>query len=242
MSSIDPALTADPEIDAAVARAERRRGKLERLSDIGMDLAEQVGAHAAAAMAAVNETKGGDPCRSFAAVSRAVRMMLALETRIDQQILALRNLQARSPGRSITVRPPAAPLKPAVTPVSAIPLGPDAVRVRDAVWSAIDAERDAFDGAMEALDELHERLTDREPQDGVSARSFRDKVKAICADLGLAPDWNGWSDETGFAVDPDKPRVKWHMLWAYDARRAEQRRRREAERMASAGAGPPPDS
>ena len=64
---------ADPEIDAAIARAERRRGKLERMSDVGMELVEQVDIHAAAATTAVNEYRVGNPARAFAAyMARAV--------------------------------------------------------------------------------------------------------------------------------------------------------------------------
>ena len=63
---------------------------LERLAEIGMHLAEQVGAHVAASMAAINEDKAGDPTRAFATVSRSLRLTLAMEARVDRQILALR--------------------------------------------------------------------------------------------------------------------------------------------------------
>jgi hypothetical protein len=88
--SSDPA-TADPHLADALAHAERRRAVLVRLSVIGMELAERVGAHSAAAMAAINEDKGGDPTRAFATLSRAIRLTLALEARVGAQVLALRN-------------------------------------------------------------------------------------------------------------------------------------------------------
>ncbi len=81
----------DPHLAAALAKAERRQALLEELSDIGMNLARQIDAHAAAAMAAINEEHGGDPARPFATLSRAVRLTLAMEARVDAQILALRN-------------------------------------------------------------------------------------------------------------------------------------------------------
>ncbi len=81
----------DPHRAEALANAERRRAMLARLAEIGMELAEQIGAHTAAAMAAINEDKAGDPTRPFATVARAVRLTLALEARVDAQILALRN-------------------------------------------------------------------------------------------------------------------------------------------------------
>ncbi len=85
------ASTDDPHLAAALAKAERRQALLEELTDIGMNLARQIDAHAAAAMAAINEEHGGDPARAFATLSRAVRLTLAMEARVDAQILALRN-------------------------------------------------------------------------------------------------------------------------------------------------------
>ncbi len=95
----------DPHAAAAIARAERRRGMLERLAEVGMHLAEQVGAHAAAAMSAVNEDHGGDPARAFATAARAVRLTLAMEARVDRQILALRKGEGLGSTRSSGSRP-----------------------------------------------------------------------------------------------------------------------------------------
>src|SRR5579875_2808111 len=81
----------DPNIADALAQAERRRAILGELAELGLYLARQVSAHAAAAMSAINEDNGGDPTRAFATVSRSVRLTLAMEARLDAQILALRN-------------------------------------------------------------------------------------------------------------------------------------------------------
>ncbi len=86
--SADPA--SDPHIAAALAQAERRRIRLVELGEIGINLACGVGAHAAAAMSAINEDNGGDPTRAFATVSRSVRLTVAMEARVDAVILALR--------------------------------------------------------------------------------------------------------------------------------------------------------
>ena len=53
--------------------------------------------------------------------------------------------------------------------------------------------------AERALDRLRENLIDRETYDDLLTLPFRDCVAAICADLGLDPDWSQWSEETGFA-------------------------------------------
>ncbi len=160
MSSISRATIADPEISAAITRAERRRGKLERLSDIGMDLAEQVGAHAAAAMAAVNEKHGGDPGRAFAAVSRAVRLTLALETRLDEEILALRNGDLPSLGR----RRPATSISTPMESETSASLAASSRRVRDAVRDALRREVETPDAAQRVLERLDAGLWSEEAE------------------------------------------------------------------------------
>jgi hypothetical protein len=136
------------------------------------------------------------------------------------EILAMRKGETPAPKRSRS------PDRPAVAYPSTMALGPEGVRVRDAVWSAIDAEFAEWDGAMGALDEAHERLIEYEQQEKFVDRPWRECVDALCADLGLEPDWNTWSDEKGFAAPVGKPNVKWNMLWTYDPKRSEERRRR----------------
>lgn len=194
---------ADPEIDAAIARAERRRGKLERMSDIGMELVEQVDIHAAAATTAVNEYRVGNPARAFAAVSRAVRLTLALETRIDEQTIAMRNSEFKPLVRSR--RTPAADILAApVTPPS-----PERLGIRDEVLEAIYREVGNITDARRLLERLDEDLLDRETYDHLLRRPRREAVETICADLGLAPDWSLWSDDAGFARDAPGQRVLW---------------------------------
>ena len=212
----------DPHVAAAIARAEARRAVLERLVEVGMELVEEI--RERHVQAPLHPEPRHDPARAFAQVSRAVRLTLAFAGRIDAEILAMRKGDVVSPPKRAMDKPVAYP--------ATLALGPDGVRVRDAVVSAIHAEFDAFDGAMGALDELHERLVDYERQDSFAARSWRDCVEAICADLGLEPDWSRWTDETGFVGPVGKPDVKWTMLWRYDPKRAELRRRK-AERLES---------
>jgi hypothetical protein len=219
----------DPHVAAVIARAEARRVVLERLTVIGMELVEDIRARNVQA-----PEPRHDPARAFAAVSRAVRLTLAFAGRIDADILAMRNGDAASPSRSSAgSRPAAAPKRAADKPDFAYPstlaLGPEGVRVRDAVGSAIEAKFAAFDGAMGALDELHERLVDYETQDRFASRPWRECAEVLCAELGLEPDWGRWSEETGFVGPVGKPAVKWTMLWSYDPKRSEQRRRRKAD-------------
>ena len=140
------------ETTAATTRAERRRAMLERLAEIGMHLAEQVGAHAAASMAAVNEEKGGDPTRAFATVSRCIRLTLAMEARVDRQILALRK-----------------GIAPATIETSCT----KDERVRRSVTPHVDSS---------TRGELREGLVEYDPDERLFSRPFRDPVAATSED------------------------------------------------------------
>src|SRR5579875_1646585 len=106
----------DAETTAAIARAEARRAVLERVTQLAMALMEGVVAKQTSEDHAPEPRRVAE--RTFAQLSRAVRMTLALEERIDARILALRNgeLPARSPapssgGRRATAK--SAPASPA---------------------------------------------------------------------------------------------------------------------------------
>ena len=56
--------------------------------------------------------------------------------------------------------------------------------------------------AKGVLDRLRENLVERENYDSLLYRHWREAVVAICADLGLDPDWSRWTDEGGFNREP----------------------------------------
>ena len=206
----------NPHVAAAIARAERRRAVLERLSEIGMNLAEQIGAHSAASMAAVNEERGCDPSRAYATVSRAVRMTLALEARVDGEILALRRGELPAPRRcralgAVEIAQPESP-----RPVAKAP-DPRRDRAGDAVREAVHLEAKSIDEARETLDALNERLFDSEAYDVLLNLPLRDAVAAICADLGLSPDWSLWTEDAGLVAPPGRRRVDWTTLCVQSA-------------------------
>ena len=89
MSSTPLTPKAASHLTAMIARAERRRATLEALAEAGAALAKEI---------AVRMIDGpyhpeprNDPGRSFAAVSRSVRLTLVLEARVDEKIFALCN-------------------------------------------------------------------------------------------------------------------------------------------------------
>ena len=239
MSSENTTPKSDPLLAAAITREERRRGMLERLSDLGMALTERLTEKALAAPADAEEPRL-DPARSFALLSRAVRLTLALEARSDERILALRNgglpaTRARAPVTE-TATPAPVPQPFAPPPVRRDSPCPHRNRVRDAVWGAVNREiRDPYD-ARGLLDQVHERLIEGEEYDREVFRDFRASVEAICADLGLHPDWGCWTDEAGFAGDPFHPDFDWSSGYSYSPERAADNVRARAERAVNAEA------
>ena len=82
----------DPYPAVPLAWAERRRALLEELADIGMALAREIAARTV--QASLHPEPRHDPNRSYAAVSRAVRLTLRLEARVEADIIALRKGEA----------------------------------------------------------------------------------------------------------------------------------------------------
>ena len=218
----------------AIASAERRLAMLGRLAELAMKLAEEL-AERALSSSDRSEPRH-DPAESFARVSRAVRLTLALEARFEQDLAAL-----REGGRAAA--PPDEVEKVWRFPED--PLGlkkrdhPSAHRnkVRDNVWDAINHETTITDllPSHEVLDNLHERLTEGECYDSFVHRPLRESVEAICKDLGLTPDWSRWTDD-GFPPDTRNPRRDWPSMWRPDPERAQARRLAKAEALAD----PPP--
>jgi len=245
MSTTDPApascdtpATAAPAA-GAIERAEQRLAMLRRLAELGMQLAEKLTERALSAPA--DPEPKHDPAESFARVSRAVRLSLALEAKADQDLAALRE------GR--------APAVPDVDPDAWTPpddpLGkktrdhPSAHRnrVRDNVWDVINHETAINDllPSHEVLDDLHERLTEGERYDAFLYRPLRESVEAICKDLGLTFDASRWTED-GFPPDTRNKRYDWPSMWRPDPKRVEARRLARAEALADPpAASDPPD-
>jgi len=202
----------EPSVAAAVARAERRREMLERLSDLGIQLAQDIAERAGQAPRGTADAPEPrhDPGRAFAAVSRAVRLTLALEAKIDEQVLAL--LRGDASGAAASPPEPSGSLTwPPLPPADAFARRRG--RISACLWDAIDeglSDRDAADDLCAAV---HERLVEGETYDELLFRPFRESVEAICRDLGLKPDWSRWDDDVGFPPETRRTDHKWSDLW-----------------------------
>jgi hypothetical protein len=178
MIHVDPALVAsDP--PPTRARIEGQLVMLDRLAAIGMEIAEACGRDAKAA-------PNADEARAvglvFARVARAVRMTIALQSRLMKDLAALDRAddlaeRARTTRRRIRLRR----------------LVEDAARASVAAKREAGrqfwADEDAVEDEIEQLSsEAYERLVDAE-DDEFTGGAFDEVVAGIAADLGLSPDW-----------------------------------------------------
>jgi hypothetical protein len=215
-------------LDPAVLRAERRLRVLEELTEIGLDLARllQRQAHAAAeaidptAAAALDATEpsagrapiisAGDIANALARISRAIRLTVALETRTDEALRALRaGVAAEVEARRAQARNRAAAEAEARSKSHR-----NAVErlVTEAAEREIEDD-DALGGVMEALEE---RLVEDEAYWDLDRMPLREAVERLCADLELTPDWSLWEGE-GWSPKPPFSRCR-GSIWARPSR------------------------
>jgi hypothetical protein len=181
MIHLDPALIAPDPVPADVpaptdARAliEGQLAMLTRLAQVGMEIVEAVGREA--------KTAPIEAGLAFARVSRAVRMTIALQSRLMKDLAALDRAdhmaeKARTTRRRIRLSQ----------------LVEDAARAKVAAQREAGgrywADEDAIEDEIEQLSsEAYERLIDAEDGD-ISGRPLGDVAAGICKDLGLSPDW-----------------------------------------------------
>jgi fused signal recognition particle receptor len=129
---------------------------------------------------------------AFARVSRAVRLTVALEARVEQD--------ARAPARAV-IEAAARAEDHARRAVDA-----EAQRRRESLAAIAQEVTEAVEGLIEdaafadeaAGDRLYEDLVERVDaldEDEMEARPTVELIARICGDLGLEPDWDLWADE-----------------------------------------------
>jgi hypothetical protein len=160
MSSPDP--TSD-------ARTERCLAMLERLAEKGMAMVE-----------AVPEDGLAQSADTFAKLSRAVRLTIALIPRIEEGPRARRAKAAAD--------------AEAIDPFAALKTGRKA-KVRELLRDVIDRETPDPEDNDTLVDALEERLLCDDAYDHIEDLPLRDIVERLCADLELNPDWSLWTGE-----------------------------------------------
>jgi hypothetical protein len=167
----------------AVARAERRLRVLAEIGEIGMRLMRKLEDAPAAG------ASPPDPASDFAKLSRAVRLTLDLERHVEEDLFGLLNSQMivrtaeREAGERLARKADEKPSHDAKS------------RVADQVGVAIVREVESESERGERYAAMVERLDFDDAYDDVRDRPLREVVEQLCGDLGLAPDWSGWTDE-----------------------------------------------
>jgi hypothetical protein len=182
--------------DPAVLRAENRLRALEEMREICLEVARVIKEEVVAASepAAEDRRKVRDLADGLGAISRAFRLTVALETKTDEYLRDLKAGVVRERAEEKVRGAERARVRAAEDREARIE------RVRDLVLCVAETEvpdLDAFDKVFEALD--HELELD-EVGFGYATRPLRESVERLCADLGLDPDWNRWTDE-GWNLD-----------------------------------------
>lgn len=147
---------------------ERQLVMLTRLAEIGMEIAEEAGRQATGrAGQAAEGTPMRDPGLVYVRVARAVRMTIALQARLTDDLAAQ--------GRAAEVAQDVAKAE-------------RRRRLDRLVERAVEAELAEGDDTSRLRDEARERLTDAELDAEIEGLAFTEIVARICEDLGLSPD------------------------------------------------------
>jgi hypothetical protein len=156
-----------PPAGAGEALIAQQMAALTRLTEIGMEIAESAGRAARLAEAGELGADAPDPALTYARAARAVRLTIALQSRLAKDLTALAEAETRARGAA-------------------------AARQRDRIHRRIEraAETERPDAAeVERLSsDAWERLTEADDAELLDL-PIDEIVARICADLGLSPDW-----------------------------------------------------
>jgi hypothetical protein len=168
--------------EADLAEAARDRRMLDRLAEIGMEIAEALGEQVLAQAAAPDApVPGPDLTLAFTRVARTVRQTLALKPKLAEEWRVLEeNHRRRDVGFADRRR--------------------KRVEVERSLVKAIAA--DTRGDAERLRADLHERLGDADIDDELGKREVGAIIAGICRDLGLDPEPGFWQDEPWY-VEPE---------------------------------------
>jgi hypothetical protein len=189
-----PESHASPE-DPASAEIGWKLGMLREMAEMGMEMARDVRDQAVAEPAPEPPAKaGGDSdalARAFARLTRAVRMAIALHTRLEED----HRRQGEASAAERERRAAAARDKHRAYQRAKVK------RVIDATLDDAAGDDDDDDEAGEDSDERErledewrERLLDFDDYALGGQRSVGEIIARICRDLGVTPDWARWVD------------------------------------------------
>ncbi|OYX31267.1 MAG: hypothetical protein B7Y99_10350 [Caulobacterales bacterium 32-69-10] len=153
---------------------ERQMAKLERLSEIGMEIAEAAGQRARALAEGdptdTTDAAAAEPGLSFARAARAVRLTIALQSRLVEALAALDRGEALARVGEASRR---------------------RNRIQRLVEDAAEAEGCDAEEVERLSSEVWERLDEQDDADLLDA-PIEQVVARICRDLGLSPELTVW--------------------------------------------------
>jgi hypothetical protein len=202
--------------DRTLEMMRRHQRMLARLAEIGMALAETVEHQALAQRdlqdvgdrAGVAEVVGatitlaikGDFGLVYTRISRAVRLTMALEARIDGDRRAWEaGVEAKRPAPT----PPAEPERLTL----ADRVAERREEVDGLVREALEELIPDYDELEQLMEQVDERLCDREDYGDIMDRPIGEVFASICKDLGVKPDWSLWEEED-WAVEEARTQAK----------------------------------
>ena len=205
-------------------RVERQARMLRELAAITMSIAraeEQIVlARAAQAMNAAEagrpaptQPRGGESSAPIARISRAVRLTLAMEGRLYDELEAGPAVLARKPELSAQEqRRMDAGIGGCILSATIVPI------VEQAIEAAQDPRSDGSD-TERRLDHLYERLADEDEIVSFGTLPIGASVARLCKALGLTPDWSLWENED-WAIEEaeaEAPGTPYGRVWTEDA-------------------------
>ncbi len=215
-----PAPAAPPGPDPRIAVAERWLCILDALAEIGVRFATFI-AHRIAPRP--DGPKGpilvfrflGKPIAAFERVARAVRLAVYLAMRIENEIDDLRAGRSPEPGAFVSDAPRAKAER--LTDLS------EAVRKRaglgddelETALQEIAGEVERPEHAARLIGNLRADLREDPEFYRLLNGPLQDAVAAICADLGLKPDWSLWTED-GFPPPPGGGEEDWIAFFVPD--------------------------
>lgn len=174
---------------------ETRLALLGRLAEAGVEIAEQLQKQAKGETEAA--VAQGDIGLCYARVARAVRLSLALQSRLVEDLKALEDDASR---RAVEVEAQRDERRAGLEDARR-------ARVQTVIARVIEAEHSDSDTVEALLEDSAERLDDGDRFDALLTRPFSEIIDLICRDIGVTPDWSRLSQE-GWAqaeLDSDAP-------------------------------------
>jgi hypothetical protein len=155
--------------------AQRQIDMLTRLAEVGVAMAETLGRQAADEAA---ESSPAELALAYSRVARAVRMTIALQSKLIEDFVNLDEAVTDEPRLVVEDL-----------------LAERRDRVERIVRRAVRAEHDDEDHVERLVHEANERLDDEDFLGDILKRPIGEIVALICKDLGLSPDWDRLAQE-----------------------------------------------